>query len=121
MAIRQRREDVAALTPGRHRPVVDEGGAPGGDRDARKRGPRRIGYRAREPSAQFLCASLAGPTGQRQECRRREGAQTAAHSGSANTNRLLPELGRSSGVSPDSRAADRFPVLAATYWRPSTA
>lgn len=41
--------------------------------------------------------------------------------GSANTNRLLPELGRSSGVSPDRRAADRLPVLAATYCRPSTA
>ena len=44
----------------------------------------------------------------------------AFYSGSANTNRLLPELGRSSGV------RRRFtpppaPVLTATYWRPPTA
>ena len=47
--------------------------------------------------------------------------KTGGGQGSAKTNRLLPELGRSSGVSPDSRAADRLPVLAATYCRPSTA
>ncbi len=47
--------------------------------------------------------------------------KTGGGQGRAKTNRLLPELGRSSGVRPDSRAADRFPVLAATYWRPSTA
>ena len=37
--------------------------------------------------------------------------------GKPNTNRLFPPLGRSSGVSPDRRE----PVLATTYWRPSTA
>ena len=43
-------------------------------------------------------------------------------SGSANTNRLLPALGRISGVrriNPDAVAA--LPVLTATYCRPSTA
>ena len=40
-----------------------------------------------------------------------------AYSGRANTKRLLPTLGRSSGVRPERRA----PVLAATYCRPSTA
>ena len=37
--------------------------------------------------------------------------------GNENTNRLLPPLGCSSGVRPDRRE----PVLATTYWRPSTA
>ena len=41
-----------------------------------------------------------------------------ARSGSANTNRLLPRLGRSSGVRSMKRGV---PVLTATYCRPSTA
>ena len=44
------------------------------------------------------------------------------HSGSANTKRLLPLLGRSSGVIAAQREAlPPTPVPAATYWRPSTA
>ena len=45
-----------------------------------------------------------------------------SRTGRANTNRLFPALGRSSGVSPmkpDAVAA--LPVLTATNWRPSTA
>ena len=46
----------------------------------------------------------------------------AGHSGSANTKRLLPLLGRSSGVIAAQREAlPPTPVPAATYWRPSTA
>ena len=42
--------------------------------------------------------------------------------GSANTNRLFPELGRSSGVNPMKWAdVPPVPVLTATYCRPSTA
>ena len=50
----------------------------------------------------------------------RRGAQSP--SGRVNTNRLLPALGRSSGVrrmKPDAVAAE--PVLTATYWRPPAA
>ena len=43
-----------------------------------------------------------------------------AYSGSANTNRLLPLLGWSSGVRRRLIPAPE-PVLTATYWRPSTA
>ena len=46
----------------------------------------------------------------------------AVHSGSAKTNRLLPALGRISGVSrPNSDAVLAVPVPTATYCRPSTA
>ena len=42
--------------------------------------------------------------------------------GKPNTNRLLPALGRSSGVRPVKWAdVPPEPVLTATYWRPSTA
>ena len=42
--------------------------------------------------------------------------------GSANTNRLFPALGRSSGVSPvKCDDVPPEPVLTATNWRPSTA
>ena len=44
------------------------------------------------------------------------------NSGNANTNRLFPALGRSSRVSRSSRLEmPDWPVLTATYWRPSTA
>ena len=50
-----------------------------------------------------------------------EPSQTIATcQGSANTNRLLPTLGRSSGVS-RRLVPPPAPVLTATYWRPSTA
>ena len=88
---------------------------------------RRIGVRipASQPFAKRLLMSATRDPGLGPAVRVHGlfARQTAARSaqGSAKTNRLLPELGRSSGVSPDRRAADRLPVLAATYWRPSTA
>ena len=51
--------------------------------------------------------------------RRRVVGRAWRYSGSANTKRLLPELGRISGVRPMNLEA--LPVLTATYCRPSTA
>ena len=53
---------------------------------------------------------------------RRRALIAAYHSGSANTNRLLPALGRISGVSrPNREAVLAVPVPTATYCLPSTA
>ena len=52
----------------------------------------------------------------------RMASSALGHSGRANTNRLFPALGRSSGVSGRNRFdVPEVPLLAATYWRPSTA
>ena len=78
---------------------------------------------ARKGSAMLLAGRMPAPSFKNpQEATAWIIPQWANHSGSANTKRVLPALGRSSGVrrlkAPD---VSERPVLTATYWRPSWA
>ena len=69
-----------------------------------------------------LDAVFSSRNARRRTCPRRPDANPAGYSGSAKTNRLLPLLGRNSGVSRRKLGVvAALPVPTATYWRPPTA
>ena len=104
----------------RGRSSCDESLSDGSLHGRRRKGSPSASDNANRRSSRAVAAPAAAPPS-RPRCEA-ERARYAGYSGRTNTNRLLPALGRSSGVrrvKPD--AVPAVPVLTATYCRPSTA